>query len=227
MKTIGLIGGTTWVSTKDYYKIINEIVRKKLGKNHSAKCILYSVDFQDSILDKNWNERTIIFIDIAKKLEKFGADFIIICANTMHKFADKIQNKISITILHIVDVTAKKIKEKKLKRVGLLGTKYTMREEFYINRIQEKFGIEIIVPTKNEQEYMHDVIIEELAKEIINPNSKKKYIEICNNLILKGVEGIILGCTEIPLLINEDDFNIPIFDTTKIHAEAAVEFALE
>ena len=229
MKTIGLIGGTTWVSTLDYYRIINETVKEKLGGAHSAHCILYSIDFDEAILkhEGKWDEISKNFIDIAKKLEQSGADFLVICANTMHKIADDIQKSVDIPILHIVDVTAEKIVEKGLKKVGLLGTKYTMEEEFYIQRFKDKFNIELIVPEQKEREIVHNVIMNELANEIIKQSSRQKYIEIINNLVSKGAEGIILGCTEIPLLIKKDDVDIQVFDTTTIHAKAAVEFALK
>lgn len=228
MKTIGLIGGTSWVSTLEYYRVINETVKEKLGGAHSAHCILYSVDFEEFVLkhEERWDEIAISYIDIAKKLEESGADFIIICANTMHKIAEDVQNNISIPLIHIVDAVAEKILEKKLRNVGLLGTKYTMEEDFYKKRLNEKYKIKPIVPKIHEREIIHDIIINELTYEVMKKSSKQKYIEIINNLILKGAEGVILGCTEIPLLIKENDVEIPVFDTTAIHAEAAVEYAL-
>lgn len=229
MKTIGLIGGTTWISTLEYYRIINETVKEKLGGAHSAHCIIYSVDFDEFILKREgkWDEIAKSFIVIAKKLEISGADFLVICANTLHKIADDIQNSVNIPLLHIVDATAEKIIEKGLKRVGLLGTKYTMKEDFYKQRLKEKFNIETIIPKYKEQKIIHDVILNELTYGIIKPSSKQKYIKITENLISNNAEGIILGCTEIPLLIKKNDFNIPIFDTTTIHAKAAVEYALK
>jgi aspartate racemase len=229
MKTIGLIGGTTWVSTIEYYRIINQTINEKLGGVHSAHCILYSVDFEDSIINfgKNWDQITKSFIEIAQKLEYSGANFILICANTLHTMYDEIQNNIEIPILHIVDVTAEKIVEKGLKKVGLLGTKYTMQGEFYRKRLKEKFNIETIIPEPEEKIFIHSVIIDELTHEIIKQSSKEEYIKIIKNLISNGAEGIILGCTEIPLLIKEKDVDTHIFDTTKIHALAAVEFALK
>jgi aspartate racemase len=229
MKTIGLIGGTTWVSTLDYYRILNETVKEKLGGAHSAQCILYSVDFEEVIKKQGekWDEIASSLIDIAKKLERSGADFLVICANTLHKLADEIKDNINIPILHIVDVTAEQILKNGLKRVGLLGTKYTMEENFYKKRLKDKFNIETIVPQTREREIIHNIIIDELTYEIINQSSKDKYIKIINDLISRGAEGIILGCTEIPLLINKNDINIYIFDTTYIHAKAAVEYALK
>ncbi|KYK19938.1 aspartate racemase [Thermoplasmatales archaeon SG8-52-4] len=229
MKTIGLIGGTTWLSTIEYYRIINETVKEKLGGAHSAHFILYSVDFDEFILshEGKWDEIAVLYIDIAKKLERSGADFLVICANTLHKIADEIQDIINIPILHIVDVTAEEIIKKGLKKVGLLGTKYTMEENFYKNRLKEKFNIETIIPEAKERKIVHNVIIDELTYEIIKQSSKDKYIKIIKDMISRGAEGIILGCTEIPMLIKENDIDTIIFDTTTIHAKAAVEYALK
>jgi aspartate racemase len=229
MKNIGLIGGTTWISTMEYYQIINKKINEKLGGSHSVKCIIYSVDFEEAILKNQgkWNVIAQIFIDIAKKLEQVGADFLIICANTLHKIASDIQKNIEIPILHIVDVTGEKIQKNNLKKIGLLGTKYTMEERFYKQRLKDKFNIETIIPEKNDRKLIHDIIINELSRNIILKSSKKKYIEVINNLLFQGAEGIILGCTEIPLLINKNDVNTQIFDTTTIHAKAAVDFALK
>ena len=228
MKTIGLIGGTTWVSTIEYYRIINETVKEKLGGAHSAHCILYSVDFDEFIAQRigKWDEIAKSFIDIGKKLENSGADLLVICANTMHKIADQIQNSVNIPIIHIADVTAERIVERGLKKVGLLGTKYTMEEDFYKQRLKNKYGIETIIPEADDRKIVHDVIMNELTYENIKDSSKQKYIEIINSLVSKGAEGIILGCTEIPLLIKQSDVNIPVFDTTTIHAKAAVEYSL-
>ena len=229
MKTIGLIGGTTWVSTLEYYRNINETVKEKLGGMHSAHCILYSIDYDESILqhEGKWEEIAISFVDIAKKLERSGADFLIICANTLHKIADDVQKSVNIPLLHIVDVTAEKIVEKGIKKVGLIGTRHTMEEEFYKQRLKEKFDIESIVPKIKERVIIDDIISNELAHEIIKQSSKQKYIKIINKLVSNGAEGIILGCTEIPLLICKNDVDIPIFDTTTIHAKAAAEYALK
>ena len=228
MKTIGLIGGTTWVSTKEYYRIINEEINKKLGEKHSAKCILYSIDFEEVVVKNydDWEKITNSFKDIAKTLENAGAECIVICANTMHKIADKVEENINIPLIHIADATGEKIKEKNLKKVGLLGTKYTMNEEFIKQRIKDKYDIETIVPNDDDQKIIEDIINNELTFEIIKESSKQKYIDIINKLVSKGAEGIILGCTEIPLLIKSSDVNIPVFDTTSIHAKAAVEYAL-
>jgi len=229
MKTIGLIGGTTWVSTLEYYRIINETVNNTLGGYHSARCILYSIDFEESVLEynDNWDEISNEFIDIAKTLEQSGAELLMICANTMHKVADDIQNNINIPLIHIVDAIGQKIRDKGLKKVGLLGTKYTMQEEFYKTKLKDEYNIETVVPDDLDMKLIHNVIIDELAINLKKSSSKKRYIEIINNLILQGVEGIILGCTEIPLLIKPQDVNIEIFDSTMIHAQKSVEYALK
>lgn len=230
MKTIGLIGGLSWESSKEYYRIINETVNEKLGGLHSAKCILYSLDFAESReiqQTKGWDEMTKILIDTAQRLEAAGADIVLICTNTMHKFMPEIQREIHVPILHIADATAEKVLEKGLKKVGLLGTKMTMEEDFYKGRIGEKFGINVLVPDKDERDFIETVIIDELCVGKMNASSKKRFKQIIGKLVENGVEGIILGCTEIPLLIKQEDVNVPIFDTAEIHAKAAVEFALK
>ncbi|MCK4995959.1 MAG: aspartate/glutamate racemase family protein, partial [Thermoplasmatales archaeon] len=207
MKTIGLIGGTTWHSTIEYYRIINETVKEKLGKSHSARLLLYSIDFEETVVKnhRNWNFISKSYIDIANKLENAGADCLIICANTMHKIADDIQKNANIPIIHIADATGEKIKEKGLSKVGLLGTSYTMEEDFYKERLKEKFNIETIIPEKNERDLINKIILKELTQGKIMQSSKQRYLEIIENLIDKKAEGIILGCTEIPLLIKKDD----------------------
>lgn len=230
MKTIGLIGGLSWESSKEYYRIINETVNERLGGLHSAKCILYSLDFAESReiqQTKGWDELTKILIDTAQRLEAAGADIVLICTNTMHKFMPEIQREIHVPILHIADATAEKVLEKGLKKVGLLGTKMTMEEDFYKGRIGEKFGINVLVPDKDERDFIETVIIDELCVGKMNASSKKRFKQIIGKLVENGVEGIILGCTEIPLLIKQEDVNVPIFDTAEIHAKAAVEFALK
>ena len=230
MKTIGLIGGLSWESSKEYYRIINETVNERLGGLHSAKCILYSLDFAESReiqQTKGWDEMTKILIDTAQRLEAAGADIVLICTNTMHKFMPEIQREIHVPILHIADATAEKVLEKGLKKVGLLGTKMTMEEDFYKGRIGEKFGINVLVPDKDERDFIETVIIDELCVGKMNASSKKRFKQIIGKLVENGVEGIILGCTEIPLLIKQGDVNVPIFDTAEIHAKAAVEYALK
>lgn len=229
MQVIGLIGGMSWESSIEYYRIINEAVKQKLGGLHSAKIVLYSFDFDEieKLQSKGkWEELTNKMIKAAQTLEKAGANLIIICANTMHKMAVEIENNIKIPLLHIVDATAEKIKEKGFKKVGLLGTIYTMEEDFYKNRLIEKHGFEVIIPNSDERKIVNDILFNELCLGEIKETSKEKYKKIIKNLSEKGAEGIILGCTEIPMLINQKDVEIPVFDTTKIHAEFAVEHAI-
>lgn len=229
LKTIGLIGGMSWESTVTYYKIINETVKEKLGGLHSAKCILYSVDFQEieeCQANGNWKKSGEILGEAANNLEKAGADFIVICTNTMHKVINQIKEKISIPILHIAEMTAEKILEKGLKNIALLGTKYTMEQDFYKSKLIEK-GINVIIPDKNDIEIINKVIYDELCLGTINSNSKKKFLEIVDKLRSKGSEGIILGCTEIGLLIKNEDTDVPLFDTAVIHAEEAAIYSIK
>ena len=229
LKTIGLIGGMSWESTVTYYKIINETVKEKLGGLHSAKCILYSVDFQEieeCQANGNWEKSGEILGEAAYNLEKAGADFIVICTNTMHKVINQIKEKISIPILHIAEMTAEKILEKGLKNIALLGTKYTMEQDFYKSKLIEK-GINVIIPDKNDIETINEVIYDELCLGTINSNSKKKFLEIVDKLRSKGAEGIILGCTEIGLLIKNEDTDVPLFDTAIIHAEQAAMYSIK
>ena len=218
----------SWESTVTYYKIINETVKEKLGGLHSAKCILYSVDFQEieeCQANGNWEKSGEILGEAANNLEKAGADFIVICTNTMHKVVNQIKEKISIPILHIAEMTAEKILEKGLKNIALLGTKYTMEQDFYKSKLIEK-GINVIIPDKNDIEIINKVIYDELCLGTINSNSKKKFLEIVDKLRSKGAEGIILGCTEIGLLIKNEDTDVPLFDTAVIHAEEAAIYSI-
>ena len=229
LKTIGLIGGMSWESTVTYYKIINETIKEKLGGLHSAKCILYSVDFQEieeCQANGNWEKSGEILGEAAYNLEKAGADFIVICTNTMHKVINQIKEKISIPILHIAEMTAEKILEKGLKNIALLGTKYTMEQDFYKSKLIEK-GINVIIPDKNDIEIINKVIYDELCLGTINSDSKKKFLEIVDKLRSKGAEGIILGCTEIGLLIKNEDTDVPLFDTAIIHAEQAAIYSIK
>ena len=230
MKTIGLIGGMSWESSAEYYKIINETVKEKLGGLHSAKLLLYSVDFEE--IEKlqhagEWKKATEFMVDAAQRVERGGADFVIICTNTMHKMADDVQSCIGIPLLHIADAVAAKITAQGLQRVGLLGTRFTMEEEFYKQRLKEKVGVDVVVPEEDERAVVHKIIYSELCLGEIKESSRKKMKKIIENLISEGAEGIILGCTEIPLLIKQKDSSVPIFDTTLIHAQAAVELALQ
>jgi len=229
MKTIGLIGGMSWESSLEYYRIINETVKEMLGGFHSAKSIMYSVDFEEveKLQHQNkWEDATEIMVDVAQRVEKAGADFIVMCTNTMHKMAVEVQKSIEIPLLHIADVTAENIKARGFKKVGLLGTKFTMEEDFYKGRLYKKHGIEVIIPDEKERQIIHDILYDELCLGEIKKISKDKFREIIDDLVERGAEGIILGCTEIPLLVNQEDYEIPLFDTTTIHAKAAVEYAL-
>jgi len=230
MKVIGLIGGMSWQSSLEYYRIVNETVRQRLGNHHSAKCLMYSVDFAEiEILQhqNRWDKATDFMIDAAKKLEKGGADFVVICTNTMHKMAGEVEKSIHIPLLHIADTTAVVINDKDIKRVGLLGTKFTMEQDFYKGRLLDKYSINVMVPDEEDRQAVHDIIYNELCLGKINNSSRQKYIQIINKLVSGGAKGIILGCTEIPLLIKQKDCPVPVFDTTTIHARAAAYFAIE
>jgi aspartate racemase len=224
-----MIGGMSWESSIEYYRITNEVVREKLGGLHSAQSLMYSVDFAEIEALQHqgkWEEATKQMVKAARHVEDGGADFVIICTNTMHRMADEVQAKIRIPLLHIADATAAKIKACGLSRIGLLGTRYTMEEEFYRGRLTMNHGLEVIIPEDNERETIHRVIYDELVVGAIKPTSKAKYLRIVSSLITRGAEGIILGCTEIGLLIGQTDVEVPVFDTTLIHAMAAVEYAL-
>jgi aspartate racemase len=230
VKTIGLIGGMSWESSIEYYRIINEATRAKLGGLHSAKSLMVSVDFAEiEILQHQgkWIEAAQILIESAKSLENGGADFIVLCTNTMHKVADDIQANVNIPLLHIADATAQLVKEAGIQKIGLLGTRFTMEEEFYKGRLSQKYGLSVSVPNAPQRDTIHRVIYDELVLGRIEQNSKEQYVEIIRQMIAQGAEGIILGCTEIGLLIHDQDSPVPLFDTTRIHAEAAVEYALQ
>ena len=230
MKTIGLIGGMSWESSAVYYKIINNEVKKLLGGFHSCKNIMISVDFAE--IEKlqhsdDWQALNNIMASSAKKLELAGADIVILCTNTMHLCSDSIIKNINIPFLHIAEATGKEIVKQNIKKVGLLGTKFTMEMDFYKGLLVKDFGIEVVIPSVEERKIVHDIIYNELVHGKIKNNSKEIYKKIIQNLEAQGAEGVILGCTEIPLLIKDSDVNIQIFDTTKIHAKKAVEWALE
>lgn len=228
MKTIGMIGGTTWVSTVEYYKIINQEINRRLGKSNSAKIFLYSLNMEEfkPPLDPNeWGNTVDFLTAVAKRLESVGADCLLLCANTLHMAADMVQKNIQIPIIHIAEVTAKEIEKKEISKVGLLGTKITMEQPFYKNKLA-KFGIETLIPDESDRNFIHATIFEELGKEIFKNETKKKYLGIIEKLIVQGAKGIIFGCTEIPLLLKQSDCEVPVFDTMTIHAMAAVEFAL-
>ena len=229
MKKIGLIGGMSWESSLVYYKIINERVREISGGFHSAKCIMESVDFAE--IEKlqhkgDWESLNSIMVDAAGNLENAGAELIILCTNTMHLCSEEIIKNVNLPFLHIAEATGKKIKLEKLKKVLLLGTKFTMEKEFFSEILRDDFDIEVIIPNEMDREIVHKIIYKELVHGKIESSSKRTYQRIINDSIKNGAEGVILGCTEIPLLIKNRDVTIPTFDTTRIHAESAVEFAL-
>ncbi len=230
MKTIGLIGGMSWESSSEYYRIINETVKERLGGLHSARCILYSVDFAgiETLQHQGrWDEAGDILAEAALGLERAGADFVILCTNTMHKLEGAIRSRIHIPFLHIADATAEKICSAGLTRVGLLGTRFTMEHDFYKGRLVEKYGLDVFIPEIADRDLVHAVIYDELCLGIIRPESREKYIQIMEKLVAQGVQGIILGCTEIELLVRPQDSSVPLFATTQIHAVAAVEYALQ
>ncbi|HDR8052790.1 TPA: aspartate/glutamate racemase family protein, partial [Bacillus cereus] len=227
MKTIGLIGGMSWESTSEYYRIINEEIKERLGGLHSAKCLINSVDFEEierCQSSGDWDGAGEILGNAAYSLQKGGADFIIICTNTMHKVVGKIKAKIDIPVLHIADATAKEIKRKDIQKVGLLGTKYTMEQDFYKSRIEEN-NIKVIVPSEKNRKEINKVIYTELCLGKIVSQSREYYKRVIEELVQKGAQGIILGCTEIGLLIKQENVSVPIFDTTHIHAIEAVKVA--
>lgn len=223
MKTIGLIGGMSWESTVPYYQIINETIKEKLGGLHSAKLLLYSVDFaeiEECQAKGEWDRSADILADAAARLEKAGADFIVICTNTMHKVAPQIQKRIQIPIVHIADATADVLEQNKIRKVALLGTKYTMTQDFYKEKLVAR-GIDVLVPEAEEIELINRVIYEELCLGVISDQSRKEFVRVIEQLKGKGAEGVILGCTEIGLLIHQQDSPLPVFDTTQIHAQKA------
>lgn len=228
MKTIGLIGGMSWESSIEYYRIINEATKHKLGGLHSAKSIMYSVDFAEieTLQHQNrWKEAAALMITAAQSIEQAGAEFVVLCTNTMHKLADEIEANIQIPFLHIADTTAETIQSRGIQKIGLLGTRFTMEQDFYRGRLIDKHGLDVFIPNDNEREFVHQVIYQELCLGITKPDSRKRYIEIMNRLVNSGAEGIILGCTEIELLIQTGDSTVELFPTTRIHAEAAVDRA--
>jgi aspartate racemase len=230
MKTIGLIGGMSWESSLLYYRIINETVKERLGGLHSAQSLMYSFDFaQIETLQSQgrWQEATQLMIDAAQRLERGGADFVVICTNTMHKMAEAVQAAIEIPILHIADPTAERIKACQYTRIGLLGTRFTMEQDFYKGRLVDKYGLDVLVPDAEDREVVHRIIYDELCLGIIKPESRVLYQQTLDKFAAQGAEAVILGCTEITLLIQQEHSPLPVFDTTHIHAVAAVEYALQ
>jgi len=230
MKKIGLLGGMSWESSANYYKIINEEIKKKLGGLHSARVVLNSVDFEpiEQLQHKgDWDDTAKILSKEAKNIQNAGADFLLICTNTMHKVASDIEQNIDIPILHIADATAQVLIKDGIKKVGLLGTAFTMKQEFYKGRLKDKFNLDVVVPNKEDIKIVHEIIYNELCLGKIKLDSKNEYLGIINNLKNHGAQAIILGCTEIAMLINQDDTDIKLYDTTTIHAKKAVEFAIQ
>ncbi|HET7833865.1 MAG TPA: aspartate/glutamate racemase family protein [Gallionella sp.] len=232
LKTIGIIGGMSWVSSAEYYRLMNEMVGAKLGGLHSAPILMYSIEFgefskQERLADQgNWTPLIETMLDAARRLKRGGADFIVIASNTMNSQADLIQKRVGIPVLHIADATGKKVHEKGIRTVILLGTKYTMEQPFYRERL-EKYGIKVVTPDEQERDYINKVIFDELCAGQIREESRKQFLQIIERLAkANGAEGVILGCTEIPLLIKQQDVSLPVFDTTAIHSEAAVEYSL-
>jgi aspartate racemase len=229
MKTIGLIGGMSWESSLEYYRLINEEVKRRLGGLHSAECLMYSFDFERierlQHQDK-WDELTELMVRAAQQIEKGGGEFVVICTNTMHKMADQVKERVNIPLVHIVDATAQRIREKGMQTVGLLGTRFTMEQDFYKKKLQEEHGIQVLIPDEPERQTVHAILYDELCLGEIKKISQDKFRTIIENLSSRGAEGVILGCTEIPLIVDQKDYEITLFDTTSIHALAAVDYAL-
>jgi aspartate racemase len=229
VRTIGLLGGMSWESTQTYYRLINEAVRERLGRLHSAECVLYSVDFEpiEQLQSAgSWEAAGAILADAARRVESAGADFLVLCTNTMHKVAPLIEAAIEIPLLHLADATGEAVKAAGFGTVGLLGTRFTMGEEFYRGRLTERHGLEVLVPSETERELIDRVIFDELCVGKCMDGSRRQYVEIIDRLAARGAEAVILGCTEISLLVRPDDTSVPLLDTTAIHAERAVEWAL-
>lgn len=230
MKTIGMIGGMSWESSAEYYRIVNETVKARLGKLHSAQCLLYSVDFaeiEQMQHEARWDDAGDAMADAARRLEGGKADFVVLCTNTMHKLAGAIEAAVNIPLLHIADPTAEAIQAAGITTIGLLGTAFTMEQDFYRGRLTEKFGLDVLIPEADERAIIHRVIYDELVLGIVKDESRAAYLNIIDHLIARGAQGIILGCTEIMLLIAPEDCPVPSFDTTTLHAVAAAERALE
>lgn len=230
MRTIGLIGGMSWESTVSYYQMINLGVKEKLGGLHSAKILMYSVDFAEIEALQHageWLKTAEILSKAALSLQAGGADCIVICTNTMHKVAPEIAEQVSLPLIHIADATGLALQQNGVTKVGLLGTKFTMEQDFYKGRLQSEFDIEVVVPDLKDRQLVHDVIYQELCLGQIRESSRLNYIEVIEQLVKQGVQAVILGCTEIALLVQQQHTNIPLYNTTQIHAQAAVEFALD
>jgi len=229
MKTIGLIGGMSWQSSIEYYRIINELVSQRLGGQHSCECVMVSLDLDPILILRdanNWTLLVELMVSAIRRAEAAGTDFTIICSNTMHNQIETIEAQVTKPILHIGDVTAEAALKCGFKRLGLLGTRFTLEQDFYRSRLEKKYGLQVLIPDENDIAFVHHVIYEELDFAVFKPESKQRFLQIIERLASKGAEGVILGCTEIPLLVNKEDTTIPLFDTTMLHAEAAVDLAL-
>lgn len=229
MKTIGLLGGMSWESTIPYYRQINQHIKQQLGGLHSAKIILYSVDFaqiEEFQRSGDWDKAGELLAEAAFKLQTAGADCLVLCTNTMHKVAAVIETAVTIPLLHIADATAEAIQAADLHKVALLGTRFTMEQDFYKKRLTESYGLEVLVPDEEGRTLVHQVIYQELCLGVVNPNSRLQYQQIMADLVAQGAEAIILGCTEIGLLVSSEDCSVPLFDTTALHAQKSADFAL-
>ncbi len=228
MKTIGLIGGVTWLSTAEYYRILNELVNAREGGVSSARIIIYSVNFQEikTLTEAgDWDRIAGIMCDAARRLERAGADCVLLGANTMHKIADAVQEAVAIPLIHVAVVTANAIKQKNIATVALLGTKYVMQQDFYRQKLEEQ-GLQVLIPSQEDIDYINNAIYSEFAKGIFTAAAKQRFLQIIDTLVAKGASGAIFGCTEIPILLKQEDCSIPVFDTTLLHATAAVDFVL-
>ena len=229
MKVIGLIGGMSWESTSEYYRIINQAVKERLGGLHSAKILLYSVNFQEiESLQREgrWKAATDMMCDAARRVERGGADCLLICTNTMHKLAEEVRGELTIPLIHITDATGAEVRRSGISKAALLGTQYTMEEDFYKGRLVSDYGLEVVVPLEMDRQIVQQVIYNELCLGRVRVDSRKEFVRIIGDMHARGAEGVILGCTEISLLINQQDSPLQLFDTTDIHAQAAVDFAL-
>jgi len=229
VKTLGLIGGMSWESTAVYYTLINELVRERLGGLHSAQLLMWSFDFDEverCQAEDRWDEATEMMVGAARRLEAGGADILVICTNTMHRMADEVEAATGLPLVHIADATAEAVKARGVGRVGLLGTAYTMEQDFYRGRLIDRHGLQVVIPEETDRRTVHDVIYDELCQGEVSRESRARYLEIVGRMRTHGAEGVILGCTEIGLLIGQNDLEIPVFDSTEVHAAAAVEAAL-
>ena len=229
MKIIGLIGGMSWNSTLEYYRIINESFAHRLGDLHSARLVLYNLDFdeiQRAQHEDRWDDTAAILVDAGNALKRAGADFLVICTNTMHKVADEVEEKVGLPLLHIVDVIGDAVREREMHRIGLLGTRFLVEGHLYQDRLRDRFAVEVLAPGEEDIDTIHHIIYNELCAGKIKASSRRVCADVISRLVNKGAEGIVLGCTELPLLIKSGDINAPIFDTTQLHAEAAVNLAL-